>query len=215
MIFCSSFMFIGIFFVRIGILPEIFILWSVLFGILFSAIIIKIFKNDFFEWFIKTIGAYIYLVIPLSLSLYLVNYSKGVYESKLLIFLFALIWVYDSFAYLTGSLFGKHKIIPAISPKKTWEGLIGGFVFTIFSAYIISKIYLNNFTPAVMITISLIVVIAGTTGDIFESYLKRKAGVKDSGRWLPGHGGILDRFDSYLFIIPPAYIYLRLIQNLC
>ncbi len=211
LIFPASLIFIIIFCVRIDLLPKSFIIWSLLFGISFPPIVIRKSGNNFYNSVFKIFGAYIYLVLPLSLSLYLVNYSSCSYESGLLISVLALIWVYDTFAYLTGSILGKHKIIPSISPKKSWEGVIGGYLFMIPFAYYLSKKLLNGYPLYIIIIMCLIIVVAGTTGDFFESYLKRRAGVKDSGNLLPGHGGILDRFDSFLFIITPIFIFLKLI----
>lgn len=208
----ASLIFIITFCVRLELLDKSFIIWSLLFGISFPPVIIsRKSENNFYNSVFKIFGAYIYLVLPLSLSLYLVNYSSYSYESGLLISVLALIWVYDTFAYLTGSILGKHKIIPSISPKKSWEGVIGGYLFMIPFAYFLSKKLLNGYPFYIIIIMCLIIVVAGTTGDFFESYLKRRAGVKDSGNLLPGHGGILDRFDSFLFIITPIFIFLKLI----
>lgn len=118
-----------------------------------------------------------------------------------------LIWASDSFAYLVGSMIGKRKLYERISPGKTWEGTIGGGVLTMASSYIIAGWY-PELQFKHWLAISLIVVVFGTLGDLFESLLKRQAGIKDSGKIMPGHGGILDRFDSLIFVTPFVYLYL-------
>lgn len=123
-----------------------------------------------------------------------------------------LIWANDTFAYLVGSLTGKHKIFPAISPKKSWEGFFGGLIFALMMAWILSK-YFSRIDLQQWMIVAAIVVMFGTIGDFFESMIKRKAGVKDSGNLLPGHGGFLDRFDALLFCLPFVMMYLLLIHQ--
>ena len=135
----------------------------------------------------------------------------------LLILAFVLIWINDIFAYLTGSAIGRHKLCPRISPKKTIEGSIGGAVFTMLIAYLLNRFVLNvYFFDAYMsdmeiLFLALGIVIFGTLGDLTESMMKRHAGVKDSGKLIPGHGGILDRFDATFMAMPFAFVYLVLI----
>ena len=135
----------------------------------------------------------------------------------LLIFAFILIWVNDIFAYLTGSAIGRHKLCPRISPKKTIEGSVGGAVFTMLFAYFINRFLLNVFffdnliSNVEVLFLALGVVAFGTFGDLTESMMKRHAGVKDSGNIIPGHGGILDRFDATFMAMPFVFIYLLLI----
>lgn len=135
----------------------------------------------------------------------------------LLIFAFILIWVNDIFAYLTGSAIGRHKLFPRISPKKTIEGSIGGAVFTMLFAYFINRFVLNVFffenyiNDIEVLFLALCVVVFGTLGDLTESMMKRHAGVKDSGNIIPGHGGILDRFDATFMAMPFVFVYLLLI----
>ncbi|MBI5022519.1 MAG: phosphatidate cytidylyltransferase [Ignavibacteriales bacterium] len=120
----------------------------------------------------------------------------------------ATIWICDSAAYYVGSAFGKHKLFPRVSPNKSWEGAIGGFIFSILAAIIAKYIALEYLSVANAIVIGMIVGVFGQLGDLFESALKRDAGVKDSSTLLPGHGGVLDRFDSLLFAAPLVYFYL-------
>lgn len=123
-----------------------------------------------------------------------------------LFFALLIVWVTDSGAYLVGRKLGKHKLAPRISPNKTWEGSIGGTVLSV----IVSAIYLKFFPQAydwsVMVMIAVIASIAGQFGDLIESALKRYYNVKDSGKILPGHGGIFDRFDSLLMVLPVLYL---------
>lgn len=121
-------------------------------------------------------------------------------------------WVNDTFAYLTGMLLGKHKFFERISPKKTWEGTIGGAVFTIVGAYVFS-FFINDFTNFEWMGLGLVIVIFGTFGDLIESMIKRTYGIKDSGKIMPGHGGILDRLDSILIAAPFVLLYVVFILN--
>ncbi|MEN8156679.1 MAG: phosphatidate cytidylyltransferase [Bacteroidota bacterium] len=124
----------------------------------------------------------------------------------------ALVWINDIFAYLTGSLLGKHPITPRLSPGKTWEGFVGGIVFTLLAGWLLFRITGVN-SAASWILSGGIISILGFAGDLFESGLKRKYHVKDMGNLLPGHGGILDRFDSLLFVTP-ALLLVLVILNL-
>lgn len=119
--------------------------------------------------------------------------------------LIALIWTNDTMAYLSGSFIGKTPLMPTVSPKKTIEGTLGGIVFTVFLAWVGSR-YMTDFSPAYWMALAFIASIIGTAGDLIESKLKRMAGVKDSGTLMPGHGGVLDRFDSLLLAAPVACI---------
>ena len=132
--------------------------------------------------------------------------------------LFIIIWLNDTLAYCTGSLFGKHKLFERISPKKSWEGFLGALILTAtISAFFIDIPYFQN---SVFTTrwhwfgFSILVIIAGTFGDLVESIFKRDSGVKDSGNILPGHGGILDRFDSFLLAAPVGFAYWKMIEIL-
>ena len=122
---------------------------------------------------------------------------------------FVFLWVNDSGAYCVGSLLGRHKLFPRISPGKSWEGSIGGAVFVLAAAYAISYFFDGGMlTTMQWLGLGLVVVVFGTWGDLVESLFKRTLGIKDSGSILPGHGGMLDRFDSSLLAIPAAVIYL-------
>jgi phosphatidate cytidylyltransferase len=125
---------------------------------------------------------------------------------------FVLVWANDSFAYLVGKTIGKHKLFPAVSPKKTWEGFIGGMTGSVGAALLIHH-YLDIYPWGVCVAIAVIVSVMGTMGDLIESRFKRVAGVKDSGRLMPGHGGIYDRLDSIVFASPFVYSFLEIIDH--
>lgn len=120
-------------------------------------------------------------------------------------FLFILIWSSDSFAYLAGRLFGKHKMAPKISPKKTWEGFIGGVLLTLIFSYFIEQKF--GYLRGNWMIVGFLVATFAPLGDLVESQLKRTFGVKDSGNIIPGHGGILDRLDSFMICAPVVYLY--------
>ena len=132
------------------------------------------------------------------------------FGSELVLLVFILLWTNDVFAYLSGRLLGKHKLFERISPGKTIEGSIGGLVFTMVGVIVFSH-YADWLSMTQALGMGLIAVIFGSLGDLCESMLKRQAGVKDSGKLIPGHGGILDRFDSVLFSVPFIFVYLKLL----
>lgn len=157
--------------------------------------------------------ALFWLAIPLASYLSLGWFPDGVpYRSMFPLSVIILVWIHDMFAYLTGSLLGKHPMTPRLSPGKTWEGFAGGMIFTLFSGWILFRIT-GTFTAFTWLFSALIISLLGLTGDLFESGMKRKMNVKDTGHLLPGHGGILDRFDSLLFVAP-ALLLLLLFLNL-
>lgn len=128
-----------------------------------------------------------------------------------LLAIFFMIWLNDTGAYLVGSICGKHKLFERISPKKTWEGFFGGVLFCVISAiafYYIKGFFKMNMSIEAYIILGLIVAILSTLGDLFESLYKRSHHIKDSGNLIPGHGGILDRIDSLLFVMPVAVVYI-------
>lgn len=121
-----------------------------------------------------------------------------------------LVWTNDTLAYLIGSRIGRRKLFPRISPNKTWEGTVGGALCTVGMAGLLS-VFFKDFTMAQWLALGAVVGLFGTPGDLVESLLKRSVGVKDSGNLLPGHGGLLDRFDAFLFVLPVAWLVLRLL----
>jgi len=154
-----------------------------------------------------------YLAFPLSLLNYLAfGYdSGGAYHFALLLALFIFIWANDSFAYLSGSIFGRHKMFERISPKKSWEGFAGGVIFSIIAAIIYAHFH-QELSLLSWIGFALIMIVFGTLGDLVESLFKRTLNVKDSGNMLPGHGGLLDRIDSVVFAIPAQFVYIEVLS---
>lgn len=138
----------------------------------------------------------------------LIKNLSPIWSAKLTIILISSIWISDSFAYFVGIKFGKHKILPSISPKKSWEGFFGGFVGAIAGFVLLGKMLLPDINYSHLIIMGMIVAIFGQIGDFAESKLKRDSGIKDSSTLLPGHGGLLDRFDSLIFISPLIFLYL-------
>ncbi|MCU4173768.1 phosphatidate cytidylyltransferase [Carboxylicivirga sp. N1Y90] len=145
----------------------------------------------------------VYIAIPLSF-LYLSAWTDGTFNNYFLIAFFAMVWCNDTGAYLVGVSIGRHKLYERISPKKTWEGFIGGVIFTALAAFVIFRLT-DIASLWVWIAAGLIVSVFGTLGDLIESMLKRNVDIKDSGAILPGHGGILDRFDAVLFAAPMVF----------
>jgi len=135
-------------------------------------------------------------------------------DARLLLFLAAL-WTADTAAYLVGTLLGRHKLAPELSPKKSWEGLIGALLLTPAAVWTLDRWLLSTGLGAlVSIGLGLVVVVASLAGDLAVSALKRKAGVKDTGKLIPGHGGLLDRLDGFLVAAPAALVYLTLCDYL-
>jgi len=154
--------------------------------------------------------AIIYISLPMTIATQ-IPFFKGEYHPEIIFSVFLLIWANDSFAYIIGKKFGKTKLIERISPKKTVEGFIGGLVLTYILGFVLSYFF-DIFSLLEWIIITNIVGIFGVLGDLVESMFKRKVTIKDSGNFMPGHGGVLDRFDSFLFTAPFIYIFTQLIQ---
>jgi phosphatidate cytidylyltransferase len=150
---------------------------------------------------VQFLVAVLYILMPMMMLIYMRHADK-----QLPILLIVMIWINDTMAYLVGSFIGRTPFYPAISPKKTWEGTIGGIILTIATAAVWGY-YSHHFRMQDWIMIALCASVAGTVGDLVESKLKRLAGVKDSGTLMPGHGGALDRFDSLLIATPFAFLY--------
>jgi phosphatidate cytidylyltransferase len=158
--------------------------------------------------------AFVYVLLPFFLIHFFgkiesLNFNS-VFDPSLILLMFILTWTFDTFAYLFGVRFGKTKIMPSVSPKKSWEGFAGGFVFTVIASFITTHYFLKV-DNSIALAMSLFLPFTATLGDFTESYFKRKAGVKDSGNFIPGHGGMLDRMDAFMITIPVLYIYLNII----
>jgi phosphatidate cytidylyltransferase len=157
-----------------------------------------------------------YIILPF-VFITKISYGENSYNPKIIISVFILIWTNDTFAYLVGKSIGRHKLFERVSPKKTIEGFLGGIIFANIAAFLISKFYIranpefSQKSIAIWITIALIVGIFGSIGDLIESKFKRIACVKDSGNIMPGHGGILDRLDSIIFVAPIVYLFYQIL----
>lgn len=174
-------------------------------------------KNAINDWAYTMLGQF-YIALPLSLinilAFEMAPDGSGIrFDTLLPLSVFIFLWVNDTGAYCTGTLLGKHKLFPRISPAKSWEGSFGGAVLVLVVAAIIGYLANKSGDPHTLNTyqwigLGAMVCIFGTWGDLVESLFKRTLGIKDSGNILPGHGGMLDRFDSSLMAIPAAVIYL-------
>lgn len=176
--------------------------------ILIASITLFRFKNELYFDSGKLIFTVIYVALTFGFSLGLPSYDYFGNFSLEVLMLFILIWSSDSFAYFTGRLFGKHKMAPKISPKKTWEGFAGGVVLTLILGFFIEQYYPE--LRGNWMLVGLLVSVFAPVGDLVESQLKRSFGVKDSGNIIPGHGGILDRLDSFIICAPVIYLYFLL-----
>ncbi len=206
-IFIGVFMFSLLVGISLEILPVITV--TILFPLFFSLILYEIFKvhdNPIINISVLVFGI-IYIVIPFYLTIDL-NLRDDAYL-PLTVGMFLLIWTNDSFAYLTGILIGKKKLFERISPNKTWEGAVGGFIFTLIIGYLIGA-FINKEQEFFWVVSALIIVPCSIFGDLLESLFKRSLNIKDSGKIFPGHGGILDRFDAALFTIPFFYAWAML-----
>ncbi len=152
--------------------------------------------------------SFAYITIPYYYLITIsIKESHSFYQPVLVFGMLLCVWANDSFAYLVGSRIGKTKLFPRISPGKTWEGSAGGVVGSAIAATLLYLVFPNQFSAIDWLAIAIIASIFGTLGDLVESMLKRSIGVKDSGTLLPGHGGILDRFDAFMFMIIPVSLY--------
>ncbi len=215
-ILAGIFLFIG--FGYLGVAPgknEILIPYLFLIIYLFVSELYLKKKNPVHNWAYAMMSQ-IYIALPFALLNVLAYHTSSdgsisEYNPILPLSIFIFNWVNDTGAYCTGMLFGKHRLFERISPKKSWEGSIGGDVFSIIAAIAMAHFF-PFMSTATWIGLGLTVVIFGTWGDLTESLLKRTLGIKDSGNILPGHGGMLDRFDSTILAVPAAVVYLYIIS---
>lgn len=179
-------------------------------------IVSEVFKKEkHFEAIGTWLLSIVYISTPFGL-LSLMDSTRYVdhYDINYAIICMILVWVSDSMAFFGGKMFGKHKLAVSISPKKTWEGSVIGFIFTVIASMLIWYLMYPVQDFYHFIAIGLIAGFFAQIGDLFESYLKRSVKVKDSSNIIPGHGGVLDRFDSILFVVPALYIYIYLKSTL-
>lgn len=201
----------------IGVVPganEIFIPYLFLILYLFISELYKKQPNPLNNWAYAMMSQ-IYIALSFALLNVLAYHSSATesvsqYNPILPLSIFIFNWVNDTGAYCTGMLFGKHRLFERISPKKSWEGSIGGAVFSIIAAIVLAHFF-TFLSTGVWIGLGLTVVVFGTWGDLTESLMKRTLGIKDSSNILPGHGGMLDRFDSTLMAVLAAVVYLYLV----
>ena len=189
----------------------------VLFLVLLVSIKCLLFLFNENQTTLSSYSKYIYLIGYIILPFLLITkipFGKVGYNPKIIISIFILIWTNDTFAYIVGKSIGKRKLFEKVSPKKTIEGFVGGVLFAVLVSYIISKYYIEivESNTFIWIITALIVSIFGTIGDLIESKFKRIAGVKDSGRIMPGHGGILDRLDSVIFATPIIFLFYQILN---
>jgi len=166
-----------------------------------------LFHKSFTKKFLIIFLTYGYIVFS-CFFIIAIPYSYGDYNPKLMLFVFVLNWVNNSFAYLFGKTFGKTKLLPKVSPNKSWEGFWSGLAFSFVAAFFFYKLQIE-IKPIQIIICSILIPVLSTLGDLIQSKIKRDAGVKDSGSLLPGHGGFYDRMDSIIFIAPWAFYILN------
>lgn len=205
--------FIVLFLLAMKILPPVMVF--LLPVLMLSIPIIELFRQKptpTSDW-AQTLFAPVYIALPFGVMANMLFLPEShEFSPKIILSFFAFVWISDTGAFCVGSLIGKHKLIPKISPKKTIEGLLGGIAFTLLASIPVCH-YVGVFTQPQWLIISLVTVIFATFGDLVESMVKRNAGVKDSGKMLPGHGGVLDRFDSTLLAVPPVWLTIVLITH--
>lgn len=213
-ILLSVLFFWAMFFIAKNVLPAGYLLLFL--PLVFGVFVIELFRNkpNPYTNIGYTLLGIIYVSIPFSLLTFLVYpdvlYIK--YNYHILVGYIILIWTNDTGAYLTGMSLGKHPLFKRVSPKKSWEGFIGGTVLTLVIAFVLSRFYQELFLGE-WLAIAVIVSVFGVFGDLAESLLKRSVDVKDSGNFLPGHGGILDRFDSIILSAPFVFTFIQLFKH--
>lgn len=162
---------------------------------------------------VDSLSKYVYLIGYIILPFVLITkipFVENSYNPNIILSIFILIWVNDTFAFLVGKTFGKHKLFEKVSPKKTIEGFVGGFIFSIVAGIILAQfLMLQSYIH--WIFIAVLASVFGTLGDLVESKFKRIANVKDSGTIMPGHGGVLDRLDSIIFVAPIVFLFYQII----
>lgn len=201
----------------LGLYTDMLIDWAawahVLFGLLLiMALCAELFRkadNPMRNWGNMLISL-VMIAMPFSLTTKILHMGEWEVMRYVLLSVFVCIWANDTGAYCIGSLIGKHKMFPRVSPGKSWEGLAGGFAVSLLAGYIFS-LFVTEYALWQWLTIAFTVSLFGTFGDLMESLLKRTIGVKDSGKFLPGHGGVLDRFDSVLLCLPAVYLLLLIL----
>jgi phosphatidate cytidylyltransferase len=212
-ILLGSILFISSSFASLGLIkPNLLTLNIFLTGLIFIAELYRNKANPFTNISL-TITGVIFIALPFSILnyFYIPDFQHSHSSPDVLMGFFFILWANDSFAYITGISFGRNRLFERISPKKSWEGSIGGFIFGLLTAWLVSLFFIE-FDLINWLIIAAIIMIFGTFGDLVESLLKRSLNVKDSGSILPGHGGLLDRFDAVFLAAPAVFVYLILIK---
>lgn len=196
-------------FIFSGILNDVA---SIYLLVIFCALVMTRFLTQLFirqDSPLKSISLFVFEVFYIGIPLFLFTCCVSIISNPwIIICALAMIWISDTGAFLVGSLVGKHKLFPRLSPKKSWEGFLGGLMFNIGAAFIyfycfhLTSADHIHFSLGLWIIVGIITTIFATLGDLFESMIKRSLGIKDFGKLIPGHGGILDRIDSLLFVVP-------------
>jgi phosphatidate cytidylyltransferase len=203
-LFAASFFYAGGYAGNCIFLPYILLLLLILVRVLYL-------KTDspVVDWSV-TLFAQVYCAGFLSLLNFIAfNPSAPGYSPYGMLLIFAFVWLNDTSAYLIGTAFGRHKMFPRISPLKSWEGFAGGLVVTLLASLLFAGLFPGWMAVYHWIALAALIVVFATWGDLVESLVKRNVGVKDSGTLLPGHGGILDRLDSVILVVPVVYIYIE------
>lgn len=184
--------------------------WFIVPALLFGLFILELYAKSEtpFVNLAVNISAVVYIGLPFAMLHYIV-YQNGAYQFSLLYGILFMIWIYDAGAYLVGSKIGKTPLFKRISPNKTIEGLAGGLVVLVLLSFILGQLF-PVLTTWNWVVLSIIIAYFSATGDLIESMLKRSLKIKDSGNILPGHGGLLDRFDAFIFVLPFIALYLAL-----
>jgi phosphatidate cytidylyltransferase len=206
---CGVTLFTFSFLIEMGVLDHRY--YFLLFPLISFVYMIKLYKKTESKPFTNIAFTFLgifYVAMPFSL-LNVAAYVEGTYNYEIIFGCLFILWASDTGAYFAGTFFGKRKLFERISPKKSWEGFAGGAVFAILITYALS-LYFHSLSLVNWMIIAVIIIIAGTFGDLIESLLKRSIEIKDSGDSLPGHGGFLDRFDGLLISAPFIVAYLEL-----
>ncbi len=207
--FIGQLFFVLTFLIEADILPLKYLL--TVFPLLAMVFLIKLYKKDDVKPFTNiayTFLGIIYVAIPFAL-LNVIAFANGTYSYEIILGILLILWASDTGAYFSGIMLGKKKLFERISPKKTWEGSIGGGVLALIMAYGLSRYFYDLNTIQWLVAAGLIV-ITGIYGDLIESVFKRSLVIKDSGTALPGHGGFLDRFDSLLLAVPFIVVFIKI-----
>ena len=212
-IFTGVLLFVALFLVRAyGLNANYVALCAIPLLVLMSTSLYAKDREDFPK-FANLYTGMVYIALPLSLSNMIVFNRDGEFSGLLMLSFFCIIWASDIGAYCLGLLLGKNgkKLFPSISPKKSWAGFWGGMAVAIIAAVVMKYVRLLDLPLVHSIVLAIVMHVAGVYGDLFESQWKRYYGLKDSGKVIPGHGGLLDRFDSTIFAIPAGVVYLIIV----